>query len=183
MEKFKEKEIESKRVFRGRLLGLRVDTVELPNGKRSTREVVEHPGAVAIVAVTDDDEIVLVRQFRKATGEVLIEVPAGVPLAGEKGEDAARRELEEETGYHAGTLSHLWDGYTSPGYSDELIRYYLARDMNLIKPRPDEDEFVEVDLVDIEEAVELAENGGIKDNKTLIGVMLADRWLREHERG
>lgn len=178
MEKFEEKEIETKRIFKGRLLGLRVDTVELPNGKRSTREIVEHPGAVAIVAITDDKEIVLVRQYRKATGEVLIEIPAGVPLAGEKGEEAARRELEEETGYHAKTISKLWDGYTSPGYSDEMIHYFLAQDMNMMKQHTDEDEFVEVVPVDIEAALGLAKTGRIKDNKTLIGIMLADKYLK-----
>ena len=178
MEKFEEKEIETKRIFKGRLLGLRVDTVEFPNGKRSTREIVEHPGAVAIVAVTNDKEIVLVRQYRKATGEVLIEIPAGVPLAGERGEDAARRELEEETGYHAGKISSLWDGYTSPGYSDEMIHYFLAQDMNMMKQHTDEDEFVEVVLVDIEAALDLAKTGRIRDNKTLIGIMLADKFLK-----
>ena len=178
MEKFEEKEIETKRIFKGRLLGLRVDTVELPNGKRSTREIVEHPGAVAIVAVTDDKEMVLVRQYRKATGEVLIEIPAGVPLAGEKGEEAARRELEEETGYHARKISSLWDGYTSPGYSDEMIHYFLAQEMNMMKQHTDEDEFVEVVLVDIEAALDLAKTGRIKDNKTLIGIMLADKFLK-----
>jgi len=178
MEKFEEKEIESKRIFKGRLLGLRVDTVEFSNGKRSTREIVEHPGAVAIVAITDDKEIVLVRQYRKATGEILIEIPAGVPLAGEKGEDAAQRELEEETGYHARKISRLWDGYTSPGYSNEMIHYFLAQDMNRTKQNTDEDEFVEVDLVDIETALDLARTGRVKDNKTLIGIMLADKFLK-----
>jgi len=174
MEKFKEKEISTKRIFDGRLLGVRVDTVKLPNGVESTREIVEHPGAVAIVAVTSDNELVLVRQFRKATGEVLLEVPAGVPKKGEKGEDAARRELEEETGYHAKRITKVWEGYASPGYSNELIQYYLAQDMNMMKQKTEEDEFIEVDLVDIELCLDLVKTGKIKDNKTMIGVMIAD---------
>jgi len=174
MEKFKEKEISTKRIFDGRLLGVRVDTVKLPNGIESTREIVEHPGAVAIVAITGDNELVLVRQFRKATGEVLLEVPAGVPKKGEKGEDAARRELEEETGYHAKKITKVWEGYASPGYSNELIQYYLAQDMNLMKQKTEEDEFIEVDLVDIELCLDLVKTGKIKDNKTMIGVMIAD---------
>lgn len=115
MEKFEEKEISSKRVFEGRLLGVRVNAVRLPNGVETSREIVEHPGAVAVVAISEDNELVLVRQFRKATGEVLLEVPAGVPKKGEKGEEAARRELEEETGYHAHRVKKIWEGYASPG--------------------------------------------------------------------
>ena len=179
MEKFEEKEISSKRVFDGRLLGVRVDTVKLPSGVESTREVVEHPGAVAVIAVTKDNELVLVRQFRKATGEVLLEVPAGVPRKGEKGEDAARRELEEETGYHAKKVVKVWEGYASPGYSNELIRYYLAMDMNLMKQSPDEDESIEVELVDIDLCLDLVKTGKIKDNKTFIGIMIAREKLIE----
>lgn len=178
MEKFEEKEISSKRIFNGRLLGLRVDTVRLPNGVESTREIVEHPGAVAVIAITKDDELVLVRQFRKATGEVLLEIPAGVPQKGEKGEDAARRELEEETGYHAKKITKVWEGYASPGYSNELIRYYFAQDMNLMKQKTEEDELIEVDLVDLELCLDLVKTGKIKDNKTMVGVMIADLFVR-----
>ncbi len=174
MEKFEEKEISSKRVFEGKLLGVRVDTVKLPNGVESNREVVEHPGAVAVVAVTKDNELVLVRQFRKAAGEVLLEVPAGVPKKSEKGEETARRELEEETGYHAGKITKVWEGYASPGYSNELIRYYLATDMNLMQQKTEEDEFIEVDLVEIDLCLDLVKTGRIKDNKTMVGIMIAD---------
>lgn len=178
MEKFEEKEISSKRVFDGRLLRVRVDTVKLPNGVESTREVVEHPGAVAVIAITKDNEMVLVRQFRKATGEVLLEVPAGVPEKGEKGEDAARRELEEETGYHAKKITKVWEGYASPGYSNELIKYYLAQDMNLMEQRTEEDELIEVDLVETDLCLDLIKTGKIRDNKTVVGVMIADLFLK-----
>jgi ADP-ribose pyrophosphatase len=178
LEKFEEKEISSKKVFDGRLLKVRVDTVRLPSGVQSTREVVEHPGAVALVAITRDNELVLVRQFRKATGEVLLEVPAGVPKKGEKGEETARRELEEETGYYAKKIVKSWEGYASPGYSNECIKYYLAQDMNLIKQKTDEDEVIEVDLVDIEACWELVRAGKIRDNKTIIGVVIADLFIK-----
>lgn len=185
MEKFEampagrqEKQIGSKRIFDGRLLGLRVDTVKLPNGIESTREIVEHPGAVAIVAITRDNEMIFVRQFRKATGEILLEVPAGVPGKSEKGEAAARRELKEETGYHAKNVKKIWEGYASPGYSDELIRFYLATDMNLMQQCPDEDEFVEVELVDIETCLDLVKTGKVRDNKTAVGIWLADLFLK-----
>jgi len=174
----KEKKLKSKRIFKGRLLGLRDDTVELPNGKISKREVVEHPGAVTIVAVTKDKELVLVRQFRQAAGQIVLEIPAGVPKKNEKGEDTARRELEEETGFQAKKIRKIWEGYASPGYSDELIQFYLAEDMTQVKPHPDEDEFVEVDIVDVEALVDMLKNGKINDNKTMIGIMIADLYLR-----
>jgi len=178
LEKLWEEEISSKKVFEGRLLKLRVDTVRLSSGVQSTREVVEHPGAVAVVAITTDNELVLVRQFRKAAGEVLLEIPAGVPGQGESGEETARRELEEETGYHARKIKKIWEGYASPGYSNELIRYYLAQDMTRMKQKTEEDELIEVDIVDIDLCMDLVETGKIKDNKTFIGVLLADMFVR-----
>jgi len=177
MKNLEEKQIKTERLYKGTLLGLRRDTVELPNGKQSTREVVEHPGAVAVVAITKDREMVLVRQFRKPTGEILLELPAGVPKIGEKGEDTARRELEEETGFYAKKIRKIWEGYASPGYSDELIQFYLAEDMNKIKQNLDDDEFVEVDLVDVEACVDMLKNGKIRDNKTMIGIMIAEMHL------
>ncbi|MBI5078932.1 NUDIX hydrolase [Candidatus Saganbacteria bacterium] len=178
MDKFEEKKLNSEKVFKGRLLGVRVDTVELPTGKIATREIVEHPGAVAVVAITDENELVMIRQFRRAAGEILLEVPAGVPQEKEEGEAAARRELEEETGYRAKKVKKVWEGYVSPGYSTELIQYYLALDMNAVKQRPDEDEFIEVEMVDIEACLELVRTGKIRDNKTIVGVMIADLFVR-----
>lgn len=177
MKKLEEKQIKTERLYKGTLLGLRRDTVKLPNGKESTREVVEHPGAIAIVAITRDKELVLVRQFRKPTNEILLEIPAGVPKKNEAGEDCARRELEEETGFHAKKIRKVWEGYASPGYSDELIQFYLAEEMTHIKQKTDEDEFIEVDLVDIEVCVDMLKNGKIRDNKTMIGIMIASFYL------
>lgn len=174
MEKLWEKEIKSERIYKGTLLGLRRDTVKLPDGRQSTREVVEHPGAVAVVAITKDKELVLVRQFRKPTGEVLLEVPAGVPKKKESPEDCARRELEEETGFHAKKVRKIWEGYASPGYSDELIQFCLAEDMTRMKQKTEEDEFIEVDLVGLDLCVDMLKNGKIRDNKTMIGIMIAD---------
>jgi ADP-ribose pyrophosphatase len=174
MKKLWEKDLESKKVFEGRLLNLRVDKVELPTGKTTTREIVEHPGAVAVAAITRDKELVLVRQFRKPTNEILLEIPAGVPKKDESGEDCARRELEEETGFHAKNIRKVWEGYASPGYSDELIQFYLAEEMVHLKQKTDEDEFIEVDLVDIDACVDMLTNGKVRDNKTMIGIMIAD---------
>jgi ADP-ribose pyrophosphatase len=178
MDKFSEEKISTKRIFDGRLLGVRVDTVRVPNGLETTREIVEHPGAVAIVAVTKANEMVLVRQFRTPTGEVLLEVPAGVPHKEEKREESARRELAEETGYHARNVRKVWAGYSSPGYSNELIEFFLATDFELRPPSPDEDEFVVPELIKVEKCLALVKQGKIRDNKTIVGIMIADLYLK-----
>jgi ADP-ribose pyrophosphatase len=173
MGKLEEKKLSSKKIFTGRLLKLRVDSVKLPNGVRSTREVVEHPGAVTIIALTEDNKLVLVRQFRTAAGAVLLELPAGVPLKGEKGEQTARRELEEETGYRARSVKKVFEGYASPGYSNEVIQFYLAKGLKLRQQKTDEDELIEVDQIDLGLCLDLVRGGKIRDNKTAIGIMIA----------
>ncbi len=178
MSKLEEKHIKSERIYKGSLLGLRKDYVELPSGKQATREIVEHPGAVAIVAITKDNELVMVRQFRKPAEQVLLEIPAGVPKKKEKGEATARRELEEETGYYAKKIRKIWQGYASPGCSNEVIKFYLAQDMYRLKQNTDEDEFVEVDLVDIDACSDMLKNGKINDNKTMIGIVIAEKVLK-----
>jgi len=174
-----EKEIKRKMLYKGHLINLREDVVKTAAGKESRREIVEHPGAVAIIAITNDDEIILIQQFRKAAEQVLIEIPAGVPDKGEKEEEAARRELEEETGYHAKKVKKIWEGYVTPGYSDECLKYYLAQDMIETKQRLDGDEAIDVMLVDIEAAVDLVKTGKIIDNKTAIGIWLASMEINE----
>lgn len=178
MDKLAEKKIGTQRVFAGRLLGVRVDTVQVPSGLETTREIVEHPGAVAIVAVTENQELVLVRQFRTPTGEVLLEIPAGVPHKGEKREESARRELAEETGYHAKNVRKVWEGYSSPGYSNELIEFFLATDFERRPPAPDEDEFVEPELIKVSACLDLLKAGKVRDNKTIVGIVIADRFLK-----
>ncbi|MFA6430864.1 MAG: NUDIX hydrolase [Candidatus Margulisiibacteriota bacterium] len=178
MEKLKEIKKSSKKLFDGRLIKVKIDTVKLPNGKESTREVIEHPGAVAVIALTDENEMILVRQFRYPTGEVLLELPAGVPNKGEALEKAARRELEEETGYYAKKVKKILSGYSTPGYSNEIINYFIAEELTLHKQNMDEDEFVEVDIIDLEALLDLAYAGKITDNKTIIGIMMADAYLK-----
>ncbi len=178
MKKLGEKEIKRERIYKGTLIGLRRDTVQLPNGKSSTREIVEHPGAVAVVAITKDKELILIRQFRKPTEQILLEIPAGVPEKNEKAEACARRELEEETGFHAKKVKKVWEGYASPGYSDELIQFCIAEDMVKMKQNTDEDEFIEVDIVDIDACFDMLKAGKIRDNKTMVGITLADLYLK-----
>ena len=151
--------------------------VELSNGKISNREVVEHPGAVIIVPITSDKKIVLIKQFRKPVEKVIYEIPAGLIDKGEKLEDAAKRELKEETGYVAGKIKKFLSAYTTPGYSTEMIHYFLATDLKKESQSFDEDENIEVELVDLKESIEWIKQGKINDNKTIVGIMMANETI------
>lgn len=176
--KLEETTLGSCRVFEGKIINLRVDEVELPNGKRATREVVEHPGAVAVAALTEKGEIVLVRQFRKPAEEVLLEIPAGKLDPGEKPLDCVRRELMEETGITAECIKPLLSYYTTPGFSNEVIHLFLATGLRRGEAAPDKDEFLEVTYLPLSEALRLVREGKIRDAKTIIGILLAaDRVL------
>lgn len=171
--KFNEKTIESKEIYNGKVVNLRVDTVELPNGKTSKREIVEHPGAVAIVAVTDDDKVLMIRQFRKPCEEELWELPAGKIDPGEEPDKTAARELEEETGYSPGKLEKLISFYTSPGFADEMIHLYLAENLSQTEQSHDEDEFLSLHPMGWEEIRQLFANNELKDSKTVTGLLMA----------
>jgi len=174
MKHLEEKHVSKRKIYDGRLLNFREDTVTLPDGRKAKREVVEHPGAVAIIAITQDKEIVLVRQYRKPAEQIMLEIPAGVPHKAEALDLAALRELEEETGYQGKSAKLVFSAFATPGYSDEVIHYYLIKDMLQVKAHPDQDEFVEVDLIDLEAAVDLVKNKKINDNKTIIGILIAE---------
>lgn len=165
--------IETKTVFTGKVLKMRYDRVRLPNGREATREVVEHPGAVAVVPVTAEGKVVLVRQYRYPVKEVLLEIPAGKLDKGEEPEICAHRELEEETGFKAGRLEHLTTFYTGPGFTDEIMYLYLARDLTATAQRLDEDEFLAVSHYTEAEIKSLLAAKKINDAKTLIGLMMA----------
>jgi len=172
----REKTIKSKRIFSGRLLGLREDTVKLDTGKISKREICEHPGAVAIIAITAKKEIVLIRQYRKPAEQVLLEIPAGLFNKGEKLAAAAKRELEEETGFSAGKISPAFSAYASPGYSTELLHYFIATKLKKTGQHYEDDEQIEVDIVPIDKAFKMVKQGRIKDNKTVVGIIIA-KWM------
>ncbi len=172
----KEEQVSSERVFSGRVVKLRVDDVRLePEGRMARREVVEHPGAVALVSLTADGRVVLVRQYRYAAGRELLEIPAGTIEPGEDPETCARRELEEETGRRARSLEHLASLYSSPGFCSEQIHIYLARleDGPGGNPRPDDDERLTLELLPLEEALALATGGRLADAKSVAGLALA----------
>jgi ADP-ribose pyrophosphatase len=169
---FEEKTVTSQTLFEGRVIDLVFEEVLLPNGKTSTREIIKHPGAVAVIPITSDGKIVMVRQFRKALERELVEIPAGKLEKGEKPELTARRELEEETGYECETLDHLISFYTSPGFADEIVHVYIAEGLTkkVNKLELDEDEFVEVVELSLEEAKQYIQEQKIYDAKTAYAV-------------
>ncbi len=168
-----EKQISSQTVFTGKILTICNDKVRLPNGHEATREVVRHPGAVAVVPVTAAGDVILVRQYRYPVAQKLLEVPAGKLDKGERPDACARRELEEETGYRAGRLEHLATYYSAPGFTDEIMHLYLARDLVPTAQNPDDDEFVYIEQYTAAQIKELLAAKKIVDAKTLIGLLMA----------
>ena len=169
--------VSSERIYEGRVVKLRVDTVTLPNGKQSKREVVEHGGAVAIVAMKDDETIYLVRQFRLPSGGPLLEIPAGGIDEGEEPAEAARRELAEEIGMVPETLIPLYEAFAAPGYTTEIIYGFLAKDFKAAPEAQDEDEFVEIVTMRLDDAIAAITSGEIQDMKTIAGLTMAERLL------
>lgn len=168
-----EKKLSGVSVYDGNLLHVRRDEVVLPNGRTASREFIRHPGAVAVVPVTDDSKVVVERQFRYPLGQVILEIPAGKIDPGEDTLAAAKRELEEETGYTASKWECIGTFNPSPAYTDELITLYLARDLKAGHDRMDEDEFLNVELMDLQELVSLIFRGEVPDGKTQTAVLLA----------
>ncbi|KOP78888.1 ADP-ribose pyrophosphatase [Lysinibacillus sp. FJAT-14745] len=175
MKKFEEKTTKTTPIYDGKIVKLQVDDVTLPNGNVAKREIIKHPGAVAVIAVTDEGKLVLVEQYRKALERSIIEIPAGKLEPGEEPIVTARRELEEETGYGAQSLTYLQAFATSPGFADEIIHLFVAKDLYKVENKADldEDEFVELLEVSLEEAGQMVADERIFDAKTAFAVL----WL------
>lgn len=170
---YEEKTMKTEKVYDGKILNLRIDTIELPDKKYSKREIVEHPGAVGIIAITSDDSLVLVKQYRKAVEDFLYEIPAGKLEVNEEPKETAIRELREETGYNAEKLTYISEFYTSPGYCDEKIHLFLAQGLIKGDPYPDSGEFIETVEIPIDDLVKMLNRGEIVDSKTIIGIFIA----------
>jgi ADP-ribose pyrophosphatase len=162
-------------VFKGKVLTLNLERVELPNGSVAELEIAHHPGGAAVVALDTDGRVCLLRQFRHAAGGWLLELPAGKLDGGEPPLDCARRELEEEAGVHAGSWEKLGEYFSSPGVLTEVIHLYLARELTPRPSRPEEHEVFEVRWLPLQEAVAMAASGGLEDGKSLVGLF----WARE----
>jgi ADP-ribose pyrophosphatase len=160
--------------WRGRIFDVDTLQVELPDGRPARRDVVRHPGAVAIVALTDDGRICLVRQYRTALDRVTVEIPAGKLDPGEDPLDCARRELTEETGFVAERMAFLTTIATSVGFADELIHIYMATGLSFAESSPDADEFINVDLVPLQDFIDAVLDGQVEDAKTVVGALVCD---------
>ncbi len=170
-----ERSVGKKEVFKGRVFTVEVHDVDLPDGRKTTREVVRHSGGAAAVAIDDDGFVYLVEQYRFASGLVTAEIPAGKTEEGESPEICAKRELEEETGLKCETLELLTSYYSTPGYCSEKIYIYLAKGLSKGNVHRDAEEFIHVKKVHIDRAVELIREGKISDGKTVAGILLAKR--------
>ena len=177
-ENLAEVKTDSQEIFDGVILHVFKDTVELPNGNPATREVIRHVGAVGVIPVTDDGKVIVERQFRYPLNRVITEIPAGkLDSFTEDRLSAAKRELEEETGYTAEEWTDLGDYYPTPAYCDERITLYLARGLTLGQRHLDEDEFLNFEAVPLDTLVEDVMAGRITDGKTQVAILKAARLL------
>lgn len=167
----------TREIYRGRTFNVDVDRVHLPNGREVELELVHHRGAAAVVPVMEDGTVLLVRQYRYATGGWLLEIPAGKLDGGESPETCAAREAEEEVGYRPGKLEPLGWIWTTPGFADEKIWLYLATDLQVAQQGLEDDEVLSIERVPLAEAVEKAFRGEIHDSKSAIALMRASRVL------
>jgi ADP-ribose pyrophosphatase len=175
---FTEHTVGSRTVYEGRLLRVLEDAVRLPDGRSSAREYIRHPGAVMVVALTEADNVVLVRQYRYALRTHFIEIPAGKMEPGEAPLDTARRELREECSLEAASWERLATVHPCIGYSDERIELYLARGLTRVGSGPEEGEFLQCLELGLDEALRRVREGAITDIKSIIGLMWAERRLR-----
>lgn len=168
----------SKLVYQGRILQLAIDQVTLPNGKAVELEILRHPGGTAIVALDAQNRVCLLRQFRHATGGWLWELPAGKLETDEGPKTTAVRELAEEAGLEAGRWDSLGEIITSPGFCDEIIHLYLARDLTAVAAQPEADELFEVHWIPFEQALQQVHDCTLSDAKTMLGLALAEKHIR-----
>ncbi len=173
-----EKTLSSETIYEGRIVRLKVDQIELPNGNPASREVVNHPGGVTVVALTDNNEILFVKQYRYPYGEIVLELPAGKLEKGFTPLENGKRELLEETGAIGYNYISLGASYSSPGFCDETVHMYMCRIERFDEQRLDEDEFLNVEKIPVDRAVEMILNNRIFDGKTQTAVLKAAMLLK-----
>ena len=177
MDPLTETVIDTETLYEGTLVHLSRMTVRLPNGEQSFREIVRHPGAVAMVPLTAEGDVILVQQFRLAANRIMLEIPAGTLNPGEDPQLAAARELQEEIGFKPGKLTSLGGEFTAPGYTTEFIHLFLAEDLTPAPLAVDDDEFLEIVPLPLDEALRRVEAGEIQDGKTIAALLLTARRL------
>ena len=169
-------------IYQGKILNLRVDVAGLPNGKEAPREFVEHNGGVTVAALTDDAKLIFVRQFRYPYMEEVLELPAGKLEKGEDPLEAGKRELREEAGVTAEQYINLGEFYPSPGYTNEIIYLYGARNLTQVEQELDEDEFLNVEYISLDKAVDMVLSNEIKDGKTQAAVLKFATLIERNEK-
>jgi ADP-ribose pyrophosphatase len=175
----RETKVKSTYYYKGKVINMKVDDVRLPDGSLAKREEIEHPGGCSIVALTAENEVYFVRQFRYAYDEVILEIPAGKLEAGEDPYEAMKRELREETGCLADEFVYLGTAYPTPGYTNELLRIWACRVSGSTQQDLDPDEFLEVEKIPLEQALKMVMDNQISDAKTQIGILKAALLVRE----
>ena len=177
MSELKESTISSKKVYDGNFLDVRKDIVNLPDGKTSTREWINHPGAACIIPLMPNGKLALIKQYRYPVKSIMIELPAGKIDAGENPETCALRELEEEIGFSAGKLTFVSKIYPAIGFANEEMSIFLAENLSKSEKKTDHDEFIELLPTTVEDAVRMVWDRKITDVKTIIGILWAERLL------
>ena len=170
-----ERTLSSRLLHEGRHFSFLSDEVELPDGRRTHRDIVRHPGAVAIVPMLSEDEVALVRQYRYAAGKALLEIPAGTLEPGESPLECAARELREETGYEAGEIEELLSCYMAPGYSSEVIHFYVARGLVEVGGEQELDEIINKEILRLSEVLRMILENTIEDAKTIVGILALEK--------
>ncbi len=178
-----ERTIKSEEIYDGRIVHLRVETVELPNMMYAKREIVDHQRGVGIIALKDEHTMYMVRQYRAAVKEMLLEIPAGLVEPGENPGEAAQRELQEEVGYRANQMDYLLDAYASPGFTNEKLSLFLARDLVASPKELDLTEFLNVEEHRIESLYNMVMNFEMVDAKSIIAILYAYQQLKKHQSG
>ena len=173
-----EKTIASKLIYTGRAIKLRVDTVQTPDGHQTTREIVEHADCIAVIAIDDKDNVLLVRQFRKAAEKELLEIPAGGIDAGEDPDEAVQREMREETGYLPKKVERIGGFYSAPGYCTEFLYLYLATDLVPSPLSAEDTTEIKLVRVPVAEISGLIQSGKIRDAKSIAGLLTYLRYKR-----
>lgn len=175
---YEEKTIERKSVYKGGIIDVDVLTVMLPDGRQAKRDIVLHKGASVIIPLTENGELHLVKQFRKPIEQVSLEIPAGKLDDNEEPEVCAKRELKEETGLIAGNIKHVLSMYSTPGFSNEVLHMFIATELEKGEACADEDEFITCEKIKVDRLVSMIFNGEIKDAKTIIGILVAEKYLK-----
>jgi ADP-ribose pyrophosphatase len=163
--------VRRQQIYEGKVVDLEVDTIELPSGKNAIREVVKHPGGVVAIPILDDGKLILIRQFRYPLKKFILELPAGKLDSGLSPMDTICHEIEEETGFHAASVKEELSFYTSPGFCNEIIHFFVAKGLTPVAQRLEEGEHITVEFYTMEDCLRMIEEGAIADAKTILGIL------------